>query len=136
MKTTNYINTFIAVADDCPVTAGEVPLPKAGKPTVASMQYDMIARHPYKYDSDAVIFHIYAVKNDLTNAELPAEKEKFFAKGQACLRASPLGKRYGWGIHSDNKGRVAIYAIDSPEYKKLLDDKTITQLKAMRTSKK
>src|SRR5690606_17859415 len=46
LHTTNYSNTFIAVADDCPVHAAEVPLPKAA-PTVASMQYELLHSAPY-----------------------------------------------------------------------------------------
>jgi len=136
MTTTNYINTFIAVAEDCPVNTAEVPTKKGEKPTVATLQYDMISKHPYKYDSDAVIFNVYAEKNDLTKMEMPAEKEKFFSKGQACLRASPLTKRYGWGVHSNEKGKVAIYAVESEEYAKLSKDKNLQHVKAMRSSKK
>ncbi len=29
--------------------------------------------------------------------------QTFFSKGQPCLRASDLGKKYGWGIHSDSE---------------------------------
>jgi hypothetical protein len=136
MKTTNYINTFIAVAEDCPVLIAEVPKPKAAKPTVASMEYDMISQNPYSFTSDDVLFHVYMVKNEITKAELSKAREAFFGKGQACFRAAPLGKRYGWGIHSDEAGRVAIYAVESTEYSKLLNDKNITQLKAMRSAKK
>jgi hypothetical protein len=45
--------------------------------------------------------------------------EQLFSKPQACLRASPLPKSHGWGVHFDAKGRVAIHAVDSPEYAKL-----------------
>jgi len=136
MSTTNYISTFIAVAEDCPVLTGEVPVEKAGKPTIASLQYDMIRKHPYKYDSDTVIFNVYASKNELTKAEMGKEREKFFLKGQACLRASPLTKRYGWGVHSNEHGQVAIYPVESAEYASLLKDHKLQQLKAMRTNKK
>ena len=38
-----YTNTFIAVAEDCRAATGEVPLARAGDPTVASAQYAMLA---------------------------------------------------------------------------------------------
>lgn len=63
-------------------------------------------------------------------------REQFFSKGQACFRSSPLGKRYGWGVHSDGKGKIAIYAVESPEYKKLAKDKSLEHVKAMRSKKK
>ncbi|HTE23697.1 DUF6157 family protein [Flavitalea sp.] len=136
MHTTNYTNTFIAVADDCPVSSAEIPVMKVDKPTAATLQFEMIKKNPYRYDSDSVIFHVYASKNDLTKSELKDEREKFFSKGQPCLRASPLTKRYGWGVHSNEEGKVAIFAVDSKEYKKFLNDKSLNQIKAMRSNKK
>jgi hypothetical protein len=135
MHTTNYTDTFIAVADDCAVTTAEVPTSKGDKPTIASLQYDILHNNPYKFDSDDVIFNTYALRNDLTKNEIPAEREKFFSKGQACMRSSPLAKRYGWGVHSDDKGKIALYAVESPEYKKMLKNKSLKQVKAMRSKK-
>lgn len=135
MHSTNYRDTFIAVADDCPVDTAEIPVPKAGKPTVASMQYEMIKKHPYKYDSDEVVFQVYADKNELTKKELPAAREQFFSKGQPCLRSSPLTKRYGWGVHSNTDSKVALFAVESNEYQKMLKDKQLKQTKGMRSKK-
>lgn len=58
---------------------------------------------------------------------------EFFARPQACLRASPLPKTYGWGLHFDATGRVALYAVESPEYKRFIEDESISHLKAMRS---
>jgi hypothetical protein len=136
MTTTNFTNTFIAVADDCPVTSAEIPVKKGGKETAATLQFEMIRNNPYKYDSDAILFNVYATKNELTKSALKEEKEKFFSKGQSCLRASPLTKRYGWGVHNNEKGKVALFALESPEYAKMLKDKSLKQIKAMRSGKK
>ena len=46
-------------------------------------------------------------------AEIRAE---LFAKPQACMRASSLPKRYGWGVHYDEQGRLALYGVESAEY--------------------
>jgi hypothetical protein len=48
---------------------------------------------------------------------------------------SPLAKRYGWGIHNDGEGKVALVAIDSPEYERLMKDPRTTKLKAFRSSR-
>ncbi len=87
------------------------------------MQYELLTKHPYKYTSDDVIFTVYTQKNKIDTADLQSEREKFFSKGQPCLRSSPLVKRYGWGIHSDREGKVAIYAVESGEYKKFAKTK-------------
>lgn len=135
MTTTNYTNTFIEIADDCPVDHAEVPPVKTDLKSVAAMQYEMIKANPYKYTSDDVIFSIYADRSGIIKSELTKEKENFFSKGQPCFRSSPLAKRYGWGIHSDPAGKIAIYAVESDDYKKLKKDKKLVHLKAMRSKR-
>ncbi len=134
MKTTNYYNTFIEVAEDCPAKTGEMP-PEKSEKTAANIQFDMIVSNPYEYTSDDVLFQVYAVKQKLNNKTLTAEREKFFSKGQPCFRSSPLTKRYGWGVHSNSEGKIAIYPVNSSEYKKLSKDKTLSHVKAMRSKK-
>ena len=55
--------------------------------------------------------------------------------GVIALRASGLGKRFGWGIHADAEGRVAIYAVDSERYQALARDPKIAQTRAMRSKR-
>ncbi len=134
MTTTNYCNAFIEVADDCPIVAAEVPPLKRDTPSVANLQFDMIMANPYKYTSDEVIFGIHALRNDIVG-NLEAERAAFFAKGQACLRASPLSKRYAWGTHHDSDGKVALYSVESVEYQQFASDATLKHTKAMRSKK-
>ncbi|TXK05728.1 hypothetical protein FVP60_01700 [Microbacterium mitrae] len=95
MGSTNYIGTFIQVAEDCPASVAERP-PIGGKaPTVAALQYALIAENPYRFTSDDVMFEVHAMRNDIAAEAKPAEREAFFAKDQACLRSSPLTPRLG-----------------------------------------
>ena len=136
VHTTNYENTFIEAAEDCPAIVGEIPKIKGDNKTVATIQFEIISKNPYKFTSDDVLFQVFADKNDLTKSEYSAAREQFFSKGQACLRASPLTKRYGWGVHNDKDGKIALYAIETPEYQKFMRDKNLKVVKAMRTSRK
>ncbi len=115
MDSVDYTNTFITVAPDSAADAGSTPPPKEN-PTVAERTHAMIADAPYVHTSGDVIFTVWADRRGIAEAERPAARAEFFSKGQACLRSSDLGKRYGWGVHSDAEGRVAIYGIDSAEY--------------------
>lgn len=134
--TTNYYNTFIEVAEDCPVETAEIPTPnKSGAKTIALYQYDMISQNPYRYTSDEVIFEVYAQRNEIPNNEQEEARRQFFSKGQPCLRSSPLGKRYGWGIHSNEDGKIALYPLESPEYQQLAQEPTIEHTKAMRSKR-
>lgn len=135
MHTTNYTYTFIAVAEDCPVTAAEAPPQNGDSKTVANLQFEMVAASPYQYTSDEVVFGVFAQKNNIGPSQLAAAREQFFSKGQPCLRSSPLAKRYGWGVHHDADGKIALYGIDSPEYTRFLNDSSLKQVKAMRSKK-
>ncbi|WP_031528144.1 DUF6157 family protein [Dyadobacter crusticola] len=135
VHTTNYENTFIEVAEDCPAVEGEVPPMKGEKRTVANIAFEIVSKNPYKFTSDDVLFRIYAEKNDLTEAELEGARQMFFSKGQACMRASPLAKRYGWGIHNDAEGKIAIYGRESPKYEAFARDNSLKKVKAMKSSK-
>lgn len=133
--TTNYFDTFIQVAEDSQAKAGEVPPTKGTEKSVANIQFEIISTHPYQYTSDDVLFQTYAVRQGLDETELEAEREKFFSKGQPCLRASPLTKRYGWGVHSNNEGKVALYGLESKEYNKFSSDEKLKTVKAMRSKR-
>lgn len=135
IHSTNYQNTFILIAEDCPAISGENPPVKGDKKTIATIQFEMVKSHPYKYTSDEVLFHVFADKNDVTESEYDAARMQFFSKGQACFRASSLTKRYGWGVHFDENGKMALFGAETEAYEKLSQDKTLTVLKAMRSSK-
>jgi hypothetical protein len=75
------------------------------------------------------------VKNKLTEEELENARRIYFSKGQACFRASPLTKRYGFGVHHNETGKMAIYPVESDEYAKFEADPAITHIKAMRSKK-
>jgi len=134
MHTTNYSSTFIEIADDCKAQAGIMP-PAKPERTIAQIHWELIANHPYKFTSDEVIFAAFAEKNKIGADQLEEERQKFFSKGQACLRASPLGKTYGWGIHFDDESKVAIYGKGSKEYEQYCADKSLRHLKAMKSSR-
>jgi Family of unknown function (DUF6157) len=137
--TTNCCDTFIQVSEDCPAQTGVVPLPRAGKPTVASLQYSMIFNEPYAHTSDDVIFETSAGGRSLGAAASPEERqqarEAFFLRGRACMRASALGKQFGWGIHADAEGRIAIYPVEGQRYRELASDPKIEQVRAMRSKR-
>lgn len=130
--TTNYVDTFIEVAEDCPVTRAEVPV-TTGAPTIAALQYELIAGHPYEHTSDDVLFEVHARRRGIADDQRQEERDAFFATPQACLRASPLGKRYGWGIHHDADARVALVAVESDRYRELAGDDALAHRRAMRS---
>ena len=135
MHTTNYENTFIEIAEDSPKLIGEVPPLKGEKLSVANMQFEMLHKHPYEYTSDDVLFTVWADRKDITESKRAAARQEFFSKGQACFRASPLTKQYGWGLHSNAEGKIALYPAGSEGYHKFVEDDNIKKVKAMRSKR-
>lgn len=127
LHTTNYADAFIEVSEDCPAETAGIPPTKAPK-TAACLEYEMLAGNPYRYTSDDVIYETKGKPKGIG-------REEFFSKGQPCFRASALTKRYGWGIHSDADGKIAIYAVESPDYSRLAADASVKHLRAMRNGR-
>jgi len=59
----------------------------------------------------------------------------FYRKPYACMRASPLTKKYGWGVHYDGQGKIAICAVDSQAYRRFVEDQNIKKYFAMRSKR-
>ncbi|GII80064.1 hypothetical protein Sru01_50460 [Sphaerisporangium rufum] len=132
----HYYDTLIAVADDCPVPHSEVPRERAGKRTVAGLQYEMLADAPHTLTQEDVLFESWLRRQDPPPAgpdEVARLRHEFFARSQACLRASPLPKRHGFGLLFDSAGRIALCPMESARYQELLAGDEVTVLKAMRS---
>lgn len=132
----HYFDTLIAVAADCPTDRAVVPTERGGKPTVALLQYRMLAEKPFGYTQPEVLFLSWlqrqepAERTEIEFAQLQAD---FFAKPQACLRASPLPKQYGWGLLFDREGRIALCPVESEQYRELVAGDAVRVVPAMRS---
>jgi hypothetical protein len=125
VKSTNYRDTLITASSDSPVSAGTVP-EKPG--TVAAVQHALLAQ-PYAITSDDLLFAAYRERGGDKN------RDDFFAKPQACLRASPLVKQFGWGVHHDAEGRIALLGMESAAYRELVDDPAVAKTPGMRRAR-
>lgn len=116
MKSTNYFDTFIAVSSDCPTSAAREP---SNPDSVAALQLRLLRERPYSLTSDDLLFEVYVLRHAIAEADREKTRNAFFAKPQACLRASPLVKNFGWGIHHDEAGRIAAYGVETDGYRTL-----------------
>lgn len=91
----NYLNTFIAVAPDTSAKAGTVPPEQGGKKSIA----------------------LHVRRRGISATDIKANRSQlwqdFFSKPMACMRASPLPKPFGWGLHFDAAGKVALIAAEN-----------------------
>jgi hypothetical protein len=131
--TTNYADTLITVTPGTKAVAAVAP--PVGKGSVAERQFALLDGHDYELTSDDVIFTVFCDRKQIAPSDREAARAQFFSKGQPCLRTSPLAKTYGWGIHSDGQGRVALVPMKSARYQALLADDATTKLPAMKSSR-
>lgn len=127
MHSINYFNTFIAVADDTVATESLAP-PVKDPRSAARIVFELAIDSPYQYTSDDLLYLSQGEPKGL-------RREEFFAKPKACFRTSALSKRYGVGIHSDEKGRVKLVPMESTEYQQYLSDPKLKHLKASRSKR-
>ena len=96
----------------------------------------MLSSNPYVYTEEELLFLVHVRRQGIPSREIESKHQELlddlFSRPRACLRTSALPKRYGWGIHVDPDGRIALFAMESEEYRRLSTDTRLTQLVAMR----
>jgi hypothetical protein len=83
-----------------------------------------------------LLFEVHRRRRDIARrGDIARARQAFFAKPQACLRTSPLAKQYGWGLHHDGDGRVALYGVETGEYRRLASGGASRVIAAVRSRK-
>jgi hypothetical protein len=118
-------NTFVQVSTDCPAKSSVVPVAKGDKKPVHLLQYELLAQNPYTYTLDDLIFEVHVRHKEIPEEDVKARRDEIwaelFAKNHPCMRASMLPKKYGWGVHYDSEGKIAIYPMESEEYRQFVN---------------
>lgn len=137
----SYIDTFIRTALDCPVETGTIPVSARTSPPAHVIQYELLSQNPYRYNHEELLYEVHIRHKGIPPEEWENRKDEIwgslFSKNHPCLRASMLPKRYGWGVHYNAEGKIALYAKESPEYDHFTSgaDKGVTLLNAMRSKR-
>lgn len=130
MHSTNYRDTLILPSPDC--AAADASRPER-QGSIAQMQHERLTCAPYALTSDNLLFGIYAVRRNIAEGERDAARQAFFSKGQACLRASPLVKSYGWALHHDTEERVALIDPAGSRFSELMARDDVKKLAGLRS---
>ena len=127
-------NILITPAEDCPAKAAEIPPAGVKKPTRAALEHACLTGAPYALDHKRFSYRMHVEMADVAGKDA-LDFDEFHAKGQPCMRASPLTKRYGWAAHYDADGRLALVDPGSQAFAGLAVDKSLPQKPAMRTKR-
>jgi hypothetical protein len=132
MHSTNYFNTLILPSPDCRADTACVPV-KPG--SVGRMQYEMLNDNPIELTSDDLIVAVQCRRKDIPESEWDDFRAEYFSRGQACLRASPLVKSFGWALYHDAEGRVMLVDPASAEFARLESDPEVAKIAGMRNKR-
>lgn len=136
---TNYTNTFITIAADSDAASGRVP-PERTRPSAAQRVHAWVTAAPYRFTSDDLLFRLHADKHGIPESERATARAAFFDTPRPCMRANALPKSYGWGVHHDAEGRVALVAAGTDAYERLASgagpDGPVTVVAAMRSRRR
>ncbi|MCM3749762.1 DUF6157 family protein [Paenibacillus pasadenensis] len=121
----NYYDTFIRVAADCPAEFGTVPPDKKEGKTKAGIEYELLASEPYRYTQEELLYEVHIRHQKIAQEEMETRaadiRTEFFSKPKPCLRASMLPKKFGWGLHFDHDGKIALVPKESEAYSQFLE---------------
>ncbi len=135
----NYANTFIQVAPDTKAKEAAVPVARAGNKSIAVLEYELISGNPYAYTQEEVQFAVYVQRQGIPARDLKTRRselwQEYFSTPRACMRCSPLAKTYGWGLHFDTEGKVALVAVESADYERFASGRSVEQTRAMRSKR-
>lgn len=130
-----YQNTFVRLAQDCPEARAVEP-PLRGKTVpVHYLQLEILREAPYRYTYEELVVESELRRHSESKETRAEILKRVRAKPLPCLRCSALAKRYGWGFHFDEKGRVAVVPAGTAEYRRFENRGDFQQVYAMRTSK-
>lgn len=127
---TGYVNAFITLAPDCPTTAGTVPRQAT---SIAGLEHALLIEAPYRYTGEGLILAVHRRHKDIGDADLEAFRAALFAKPHPCMRASMLPKRWGWGVHYDEQGCIALYGAETEEYRRFAAREDLRVMAAVRS---
>lgn len=114
---------LIEIAPDSTSTRSEEPHDSGTEKTIARISYEVLADDPYKFSEREFYHEVHVVRRE--RSDLKIENYN--------IKRSPLVKKYGWGIHRNSDGKLALVACESRRYQELLADPLVKKTKAYRS---
>lgn len=114
---------LIQVSEDTEAVRGEEPPEDGTHKTVVRIQYEVLAENPYEFTEQGFYHEVHVVRRRRTDLKI----------GAYSIKRMPLLKKYGWGIHRDIEGKLALVACESDRYRELLSDPSVRKTKAYRS---
>ncbi len=126
----NLKNTFIQISETCPFRFGLPHKLRLNINSIAHYQYQMLFENPYAFNAEELLFSAYAIHHNIDPVLWKFEQYKYVVKEQPNLRSSPLCQTYGWGLHCDEHGGIALCGAETDLYTEFCNNQDLKQYKA------
>ncbi|PKH02447.1 hypothetical protein CXF72_11615 [Psychromonas sp. MB-3u-54] len=113
------VETLILISEDAHSTVAIIPEDDG---TIHRISYEVLIQNPYKYSESEFHHEVHVVRRNRTDLRIESYN----------IRRSKLLKRFGWGIHLNSNGKLALVGANSDEYQNLAT--TIATERAVRIS--
>lgn len=113
---------LVEIAEDCPVEQAVEP-PNKEKKTIPRIEYETLIENPYAFTEREFFHEVNAVRRNKAGLKLESY----------LIQRSLLPRSYGWGIHINGQGKLALVAMESSRYKELQE--AVSTVKSHRMSK-
>lgn len=118
------VNTLITVASTSEKQS-VIPYSKSGKKTEAILLYEVLINNPYQFKQYELFEEVYFKIKIKPHLKIETY----------LLQRSELCSIFGWGIHGDKEGRLALVPCESEHYTRLFEDFSTTKKKAFNKHK-
>lgn len=89
----------------------------------------------YTLKSDDLLSTVAALPKDIPEDKHTLFRAESFSRGQACLRAPPLVKTFGWAIHHESAAKIALIDPTSAHFSEISNNLSIKHVTGMRNKR-
>lgn len=122
VASTSPLEELIEVAADSSATRSEEPHDGGTAKTIARISYEVLTESPYKFSEREFYHEVHVVRRKRPDLRIKNYN----------IKRSPLVKNYGWGIHRNSDGKLALIARESNRYEDLFANPLVKKTKAYR----
>ena len=95
---------------------------------IVMIEYEELSNNPYKYTYEELKHRVHIERRGKKLGELKLDSYR--------LTRSQFLKKWGWGIHIDRNGKLALVGCETSKYKQLLNDTSVDKKRAYRINKR
>ena len=117
---------LILIATKCSMKRGTKPVSNREQPTIAMHQYDVLTEMPYQLTYKQLKEEVHRTRR---GKEFTDEQLETY-----MMKRSELCKIYGWGVHEDKNGKLALVGCETNEYRRLVRKPGVQRVKALNPS--